>query len=265
MIALSKEIPACFHPYPLHFLQIEFRQELSILKRRIHSLEREIGNVLILTEGKTDWMHLKNAWSVLKNGGAYPNIELKFAENEEDMGESKLESLLKGLSRITRNNIVIGIFDNDSKVGRKYAGIHQLGNNVFACCICDTQGYGDEISIELLYKREDLLSVSREGRRLFLSDEFSEKSHRLLCNKEIVSTHNTIQDAHKRNIIKVVDGSVFNANDEQIALSKADFAKRVIDKIPPFDVVDVSGFCEIFNRIASIVSDNQEVENVENV
>ena len=137
-----------------------------------------------------------------------------------------------------------------------------MGNNVYACCIEDVWGYCDEISIELLYKREELIRETDEKRRIFLSDEFSTQAHRLLDNSEIVSQNKTISDAHKREIVKVVDSEVFNINNEQIALSKADFARMVLNKEKPFDNMDVSGFLRIFDIIGKIITGKEYVNGV---
>ena len=240
----------------------KYQNKIKSMQKYMNEMEKEISKTIILTEGKTDWMHLKNAWDTFRKGGLYKEFDLHIEEYEECRGNSELESILRYISKISRKNSIIGVFDNDNPKGRNYIRPVELGNNVYACCIEDVWGYCDEISIELLYKREELIRETDEKRRIFLSDEFSTQAHRLLDNSEIVSQNKTISDAHKREIVKVVDSEVFNINNEQIALSKADFARMVLNKEKPFDNMDVSGFLRIFDIIGKIITGKEYVNGV---
>ena len=95
------------------------------------------------------------------------------------MGDDKLEKLLNNLSIMPNAKLIIGIFDNDSSTGKKYEAVEDKGNNVFAVSIKDVQGYDCGISIELLYAEKDLKKYDENKRKIYLSDEFTEKSGRL--------------------------------------------------------------------------------------
>lgn len=110
-----------------------------------------------------------------------------------------------------------------------------------------------EISIELLYDKKDLTRVCSDKKRLYLSDEFMEKSHQLKNDITVVSQNRTINDAYKRKIIKVVDSEVYNNKQENIAISKDEFAKRVFAEVYPYEGMDVSGFNDIFIKIEKIL------------
>ena len=124
----------------------------------------------------------------------------------------------------------------------------------------DTQGYPKGIiSIELLYPREELVNTFDENhRRIYLSDEFTANSHRLVKNKSIVCSNNTIVDAQKKGITKIIDDKVFDENDRNIALSKADFAKYIYDETLPFSKLSVEGFRQIFEIIRGILSESTD-------
>ena len=214
---------------------------------------RNMTKPLIITEGKTDWKHLKHALTIFHNNGEFTNLDVEFLEYTDNLGDKDLENLLKNLAKIPRSNIVIGIFDNDSKTGKTYENPAKFGNNVFACSIKDTLGYNCEISIELLYTREDLCTLSSDGRRIFLSDEFTEKSRQLKSNSCIVCQNPTLSDAFKRGLIKVVDKQVFDNNEKSLALSKETFASNIFNEIEPFTNFSVHGFKDIFNVILSII------------
>lgn len=225
--------------------------------RRMQEEINAINRPLIVTEGKTDWKHLKNALIKLKEKGKYLSLDIDFLEYDYDMGADKLDSLLERLSMIPHIAPIIGVFDDDSARGKKYVTSQNIGNNVFACSITDTQGYGCEISIELLYPREDLVKIWPDKRRLYLSDEFSEKSHQLIANPYIVSQNKTIADAHKRKIIKVVDSEVFNEKEKSLAVSKEEFAKRVLENKAPYKNVNVNGFEPIFDKFERILNESR--------
>lgn len=231
------------------------RNHTEIIKT-LNQYEKEFNNLtktLIITEGKSDWKHLKNALSKLKAMGEFTNLDLEYLEYQETLGDSKLENLLKNLSKVPRPKKIIGVFDNDSAIGKKYSTVSEFGNNVYGCCLEDTQGFNCEISIEMLYTRLDITREDKIGRRLYLSDEFTEKSHRLKTNPDINCNNKTLLDAHNRKIIKIVDKEVFNINEESLALSKEQFAQNILDNIEGFSDVNVDGFRKIFEVITSII------------
>lgn len=222
--------------------------------KRVQMEIEAISRPLIITEGKTDWKHMKNALNVLKKKGRFATLELDYLEYEYNMGAEKLESLLEKLAMVPHNAPIIGVFDDDSAIGKKYVNCKNLGNDVFAYSITDTQGYGCEISIELLYARDDLTRMWTDKRRLYLTDEFSEKSHQLVDNPYIVSLNKTIADAHKRKIIKIVDSEVFNEKEESLAVSKAEFASKVLENKAPYENICIDGFEPIFEKIEKILT-----------
>lgn len=225
----------------------------------INKLENEIKTStmpLIITEGKTDWKHLKHALCKFKEKNVFTDLEVKFQEYDYEFSDSKLETLLDNLSKVQHSCKIIGIFDSDSNTGKKYESIVDFGNNVFGCCITDTQKYDCGISIELLYKRDDLTRKDNEGRRIYLSDEFTEKSHQLKTDPTIVCSNKTIVDAYKRNIIKVVDAGVFNSEEKSLALSKEMFANYILNEDDNYKDIDVEGFKDIFNKILSILKES---------
>lgn len=222
-------------------------------KEKYEDQIKDFSKPLIITEGKTDWKHLKHALIKLKEAGQFEDLEVNFLEYEYEFSDSKLETLLNQLKNVPNNNKIIGIFDSDTNVGNKYKDVECFKNNVYGCCITDTQGYDCGISIELLYSKEDLTREDKEKRRLYLSNEFKVKSHTHVDNPNIVCNNNTIIDANKRNMIKIVDSGVYNSDEESLALSKDKFANYIYNEQEPFDAVSVNGFNDIFNLIKDIV------------
>ena len=242
-----KEIRNCFDMVNKSYT--DFLDDYNKIEKELHLAKLP----LIITEGKTDWKHLKHALDIFQGKGLFQDINVKFLEYEDSMGAEKLDALLQKLAIVPQIATIIGVFDNDSSVGKKYVVPQELGNNVFACSIMDTQNYCNEISIELLYTRDDLTKKWPDKRRIFLSDEFSEKSHQLKADPTIVAQNKTLSDAFKRDIIKVVDNAVFNDKEKELAVSKDEFATRVYEGKAPYTNIKVDGFRQIFETIEGIL------------
>lgn len=242
------EIKNCYSIIDENYINI--LNTLEQYKTKFESISR----TLIITEGKTDWKHLKNALIKFQNRGDYSNLDLDYLEYSEDLGDSKLENLLKNLAKVPHSNKIIGVFDNDSSIGQTYINPVSFGNNVYGCSIKDTQGFNCPISIEMLYSRDDITRLDKNGRRIYLSDEFTEKSHQLKENTSIVCNNKTLIDAQKKRTIKIVDKEVFNNNENSLALSKEQFAENILNNVDNFANVDIIGFKNIFDVISSIIA-----------
>ena len=139
-------------------------------------------------------------------------------------------------------------------LGQTYINPVSFGNNVYGCSIKDTQGFNCPISIEMLYSRDDITRLDKNGRRIYLSDEFTEKSHQLKENTSIVCNNKTLIDAQKKRTIKIVDKEVFNNNENSLALSKEQFAENILNNVDNFANVNIIGFKNIFDVISSIIA-----------
>ena len=64
---------------------------------------------LIITEGKTDYRHIKKAIQVLDRN----DIDVEFYEVPDCWGSSQLKEMLDQLSKIKHQRIIIGVFDRD--------------------------------------------------------------------------------------------------------------------------------------------------------
>ena len=124
---------------------------------------------------------------------------------------------------------------------------------MFGICIPKHEKYTNGISIEFLYNDDDIKKCDINGRRLYLSNEFKEKSHRLITNNEISTSSNKVDAYYKCGIVKIIDMDVFDLNDNNIALSKNDFASNIINKTYPFDNIELSGFIPLLDKIEEIV------------
>lgn len=209
---------------------------------------------LIITEGKTDTKHLIVAMKKL----GITDLDIEFFELPENWGDTCLKTLLENLSLISKDKKIIGIFDRDGNIALKSKNIYDtkfldLGNNVYAFSIPIVGDYGDKISIEHYYKREDLTKEDSSGRRIFLGEEFTKKSP-MSKDANFYTKISNIQ--HKVEINGIIDEKVYKKEDVEasnsIALSKNAFADLIEDEEFSKDA-DFSNFEKIFNIIREIL------------
>lgn len=130
-------------------IYLKFRSQLKALAPAlvqdpavIASTPNIIWRPLIITEGKTDWQHLKASWNKLRAAGHYPQLDIKFLEygDELKMGCGELKSMCVQYAKAFQERVTIFVFDNDEphitkEVSVKDKGFKSWGNNVFSFTI----------------------------------------------------------------------------------------------------------------------------------
>ena len=225
-------------------------KELKELRKRIEDSTRP----LIITEGKTDWKHLKAAFEQLKND--YPNLDFEFHEFENlNMGNQALSQIIDSYSKVPSNRKIIAIFDRDDEsINKKYSNekFKRLNENLFVFCIPAISEDLDKISTEYYYKNDDLKRVDTNGRRLFDGLEFDSKLAISNDKQYITSIKN---DAGK---LRIIDCDVYliaeSEDKNSIALSKNDFAENILHKKEGFEDIDFENFRKIFDIIQTILN-----------
>ncbi len=222
---------------------------------------------LVITEGKTDWKHIKAAMKRL----GIVDLDIEFYEYEDIIGDAALLQLLKGYARIKQSRKIIGVFDRDNFTQLKcpeletqeYVSFH---NNVygFAIPIVNAGEYGNEISIEHYYKKADLIKEDTSGRRLFLGSEFfasgvsrDGKLHTRCKGIDKKVTTNGVIDE------KVYYICTDPEEKTSIALSKDDYAELILSEDEFSDGFDFSKFQKIFDVIKSILFDDTLEDGLE--
>jgi len=226
------------------------------------------GEPLIITEGKTDWKHLKKALERFQEQDIYIDLNIEFQEYEkEDMGDSELATIIRIYSKAKQTKRHIMIFDRDQigKNGRKDVkklfnkdeAFKEQGNNVYSMFIPKIDEKLDEICIEFFYKQEEVKSAWYKGKRLFYGNEFNKETSKSLCGK-----YKTDKPYPKA--LDILDGDnkkkVYYIDDDEkkennIALSKNDFTNNIINDVEGFDDFDIENFKLIFDVIEKIVHD----------
>jgi len=232
-----------------------YATQVTALSTAIKDIQRPI----IITEGKTDWKHLKTALSYFRENGEYTNLDVEIVEYDFDFGDSKLHSLLNQYGKFPQRYPIIGIFDCDEANGKNIhneGGIRDYGHNVWGISI-DVPSYRTYntlgISIEFLYQDADLKKEDENNRRLYVTSEFNENG-RLIADLHIgVKNNHDVKNNIAKSREKIQCDEVIDVEGNSLALSKELFATNILNKVPPFDQMDFSAFRAIFERINNLI------------
>lgn len=210
----------------------------------------------ILTEGKSDWKHLKAALNKFQENGVFHELSIDFVEQNGVGGD---RDLLAHCRLATVPSLIeICIFDRDNvnivRQVEENGSYKKWNNRVFSFAIPIPSHRTDtpDICLELYYKNADIVKSDSNGRRLFLSNEFHHASGKHLFVADINSTeHNKI-----RGNLTVIDTAVFNSENKNVALPKDDFASLVLNKVAPFDEMNITEFKLIFDLVKKVIIEN---------
>ena len=242
-------------------IYIKFIEQLRVLAPELVSSSETVDSPVIrpqvMTEGKTDILHLKAALRSLKEKGAFPFLEIESVNlAPEQQGDNNLEKHCVSLCTVAHQLPIIAIFDRDNpailkKVHDDSRGFKSWGNGVysFAIPVPAHRRENPDVCIEFYYSDEEIMRSNLQGRRLFLNSEFSQKSFR--HKKEGLSAGNVSYVKNKS--LKIIDAEVYDDNEKNVALSKNDFANCIFNLEQGFDNLDFSKFSAIFDVIEKIL------------
>lgn len=241
------------------------------------------SKTLIITEGSTDWKHIRAAYNSLKAKGEYTELfselEFDFLEYESksscenyykklEMGNKTLVSICENYSKLPQETRYIFIADRDDKNTNEKFSIKDKkfkswGNNVFSFILPlpKFRENTPEISIEHLYKDEEIKTeyeIAGVKRRLYIGNEFDERGvsldHKLICenNKKCGNNNIAIIEGSTNEKVTSIDNKNIN-----LALPKSKFASLILDKQYPFDKFNFENFIPIFEIIKEIINFNK--------
>lgn len=235
----------------------ELDPEFAATLPTVNTSNNVLFDFRVLTEGKSDWKHLKAALKKFQANDEYTDLSIKFVEHDEEGGDKRLLNHCK-LASIP-DLMEICIFDRDKADTVKQVmdehGYRKWRSKVysFALPIPSHRIETPEVCIELYYKDSDITKADKSGRRLFLNNEFHVNSGK----HKIKPTEINSTELNKiRGKLTVIDNAVYDSENINIALSKNDFAVFILDSIPPFDNMDFSEFRLVFDLIRMIIKEN---------
>lgn len=241
----------------------------SILNKKLETLKfSNSDKTLVITEGPTDWRHIKIALDKFrKKENKYLNLDFEFLEYDDDFGESELIKMKDSLLKLPNKRRYILIADHDTK-GKNIECFDEgdtykyWGNNVytFRIPIPQFRQSTPNISIEHYYTDEELkteiLCEDSVKRRLFMGNDFNKKG--LNLNKNIRC--NCLNKCGQDKIVilsgngneKVYDISDEDSTTTNFALSKKDFVERIVKN----DTLDIcyNNFSLILDKIEEIIN-----------
>lgn len=239
---------------------------LKTVNERLQNLSKP----LVITEGKTDWKHIKSALNRFKDSNEYSNLDFDFLEynNEFEMGDSQLKSLCEQASKLRNNRKIICIFDLDDKKiidsmsGDESLGYKDWGNSVYSFCIpkpISRENYNN-ISIEFYYNDSEIKTICPiNNTSLLFTNEVEEHIIKSKTNKGKVDSIIKVLDSPKieeENDKKIYCDDVTeikNENGDLIAHSKSLFADKIYNNEDGFNNFNISNFKLILDKIEQIL------------
>ena len=247
----------------------------------MEAISKQTGRALIITEGATDWKHMKYAFEKLKNDGLYKDYEdmnFNFLEyepsNSKDDSDNRLEMSNKELvamcnefAKIRAERKLIFIADADEDKTTKAltvpnAPYKKWGNNVFSFVIPvpEHRKRTPQICIEHYYT-DDVIkqTVQCNGieRRLYMGNEFNNDGISL-DGKTFCRDRNSCGNGSIRIIDGTTDKRVYRIGDKDqtnIALSKMNFVKKIAEGSEEFSNVNFDSFSLVFDVIKQILDE----------
>lgn len=257
------------------FLEISIKKYNPIFSVRLNNLLDSQKNIVV-TEGKTDWKHIKFALKSLQERGMFNDLDIQFFEFEYTIGNNKLRTIRDYHALFKNVKPKIFVFDRDDpKINREFSNQEFIyhGNNVYSFLLPVPKHRKDTplISIEHYYSDEEIQTKDNNGRRLYLASEFDTitKQHKddsslygLDVNKKTYPIH--IVDDVRLNLAKVKVSELFKEG-KNIALSKSAFSEFIVRKKGDFRNTSIEAFNIIFLLIEKIMSHSlsQQLLNME--
>jgi ABC-type cobalamin/Fe3+-siderophores transport system ATPase subunit len=252
----------------------DFYDKINDQAKRIESLLQQINSdqeILIITEGKTDWKYMLAALKYYHQKEEFSDIKeeffCRFGSDKDvaeeicgankiikEWGDATLKNHLNSLKIIrgintNYNQVVIGVFDSDGKIDP----VNDKDTKVFSFKI-----EPDNISTEFLFNDNEIKTKIDE-KRLYIGTEFGKKYNRSIAEPSLNVTGSSQNKVGER---KIIDSDVYNEEFVNIALSKEDFARAVFNSKVVISNESWENFRHIFERIQSFIDTNgQESTN----
>lgn len=237
--------------------------------------------ILVVTEGATDWKHMKVAMDVLRkkeeHDTLFDGLDFEFFEYEPinstdeavhklQMGNSILSSICENICKMPQDVTRIFVADRDdektnTKLGGKGFDYKSWGNSTYSFLIPvpSSREKTPAISIEHLFSDTEIKTevICDDGisRRLYMGNEFDEYGHAQAIDR--FCERKDICGPNKINVIEGSQGDRIHSfsNTDKInnyALSKMNFAKHVMSHPECFNF---DNFVEIFKIIKAIIEE----------
>lgn len=231
-------------------------QRSSLLSIEYEKLKTLSNKIFIVTEGKTDIKHIKNAFSRLYSDDdeIIKRIQYFNFDNSETLGD-ELKKALRGWAKIPNSCKIIALIDRDKEI--VFSGDNEytcLGNNVYLCNIPFIENAerakDDRISIEHYYSNAEL-SLDIGCGHLYLWHDF-DKYGTSYDKCWSIKNYTKNNNSNPLRIIDKNDRNLEQKSDDAKIISKDEFANYVIAHPEKYNV---DNFAQIYNLIKRIVDE----------
>lgn len=185
-------------------------------------------DITIVTEGKTDILHLRAAWKKFSDDPKYKDMTLSINSRYSQEGEAELRDFYYK-TKVKSQKPIICIFDKDtswaiSKFSKK--AFMKSKNGIYALALPKPKTWPEnQYAIEAYYPHAILTTKDKHGRRVYLTNEFN-PDKTLKADNKITTTENITKELKTVHYVyKEEKGKRIN-----IAMSKMNFANNVIVK-----------------------------------
>lgn len=231
---------------------LEMAQRIESLEKETKRLQTLTDKIFIATEGKTDMLHIKNAFDIL-----YPDSDIKdkieyFDFSKKDTLGDELKKFAKAWSTSPNANVIIAIYDRDKYIVNNNPTLHFncLGNNVYEMNIPalenEERQFEDKICIEHYYTNSEIKTNTEKG-RLYMGNDFDKfgTSNDGYWSYKNFANNNSISE------LSIIDSScpLEQKDDSSKIISKTDFANYIIGHKDKFNF---DNFSKIFDVIKEI-------------
>lgn len=243
-----------------------FVQNNEQFRTRYETISKQVakaGRPLVITEGKTDWKHLKQALAKLKGEGRFQDLDLDFFEFDSsvEMGDTKLSQMCEYMATIPQQRKTIFVFDRDNQqILNKMSGgensFRSIGNNVFSFCLPvpkHRQEYKN-ISIEFYYTDDAIRTLDPvTGKRLWFSNEIEIVTHPTSGEREVraLLTPRSQEERDKKVFDQPAD-KIMDDKGKPVGLSKAAFVEVIIGNPDISGSIDRKAFADAFTVLYNI-------------
>jgi len=239
-------------------------KNFKIAYETIDNKLKKITKTIVITEGKTDWKHLKAALKRFQLENKYKSLDIEFLEYEDEiqMSEGELLSICQQYSKTKQPKKIICIFDRDTKIVSQVEFNNSYkcwGNNVYSFAIPKPK-FREQykyISIEFYYKDDNIKTKTIDNKRLWFTNEIKKTVEPSLTFKDKSTTsftvrENPIQEEEFDKKIYDQDIKLIKENGLDVAISKSSFAQSILNETKNFDCFDITEFGLIFDIINEI-------------
>ncbi len=247
----------------------ERTKELGVLSDELKRLKNTTKKVVIYTEGKTDVKYLELAFAKFHGYKVIADrIEYYDVKNAKDTGDGELKKMFDYMQKGHDTNIKIFIFDRDVTdkiIPQEYEAVV---NKVyrFNIPIPPHRSTGDKIAIEHYLTDENLATVDKDGKRIFLAKDFDSKG--ISLDGKYMHQHAKAHYSSKYDPLEIINGtdekrvySLVPGDNENYAMTKDNLVTRISNVDEGFDF-DLSVFKLILEVIKKIVEHaDAETEN----